>query len=205
MPDSAPRETPPRVAALLLAAGLSRRMGAMNKLLADVGGEAMVRRMARICLACGLDLHVVTGHEREKVEAALAGLNLTFIHNPAYREGQQASARAGLEAIGAGYGAVLVALGDQPMLEREDIEALLAAWAASGRDRFLVPRFEGKRGNPVVIPTSLVPELLAAPPSQGPLTDCLPGRTAFFEASSGRYLRDIDTEEALAHFRRREP
>lgn len=202
MADSPSHQSLPRIAVILLAAGLSRRMETANKLLADIGGEPMIRRMARLYLACGLDIHVVTGHEREKVEAALAGLDLALVHNPDYEAGQQGSVRAGLAAIGLGYDAVLVALGDQPALERPDIEALAAAYAASARDRFLVPHFSGRRGNPVVIPAAFIPAILKAPASEGPLTGIFPDKVAVFDAPNDHYVQDIDTEDALAHFRR---
>lgn len=206
MPVSAPTQaSSPRIAALLLAAGLSERMGQTNKLLADIGGEAMVRRMARLYAGCGLPLYVVTGHEREKVEAALAGLPAHFIHNSRYREGQQGSVRAGLAEIGTGHDAALVGLGDQPALETSDIEALLGAFAASSGERFLVPHFGGKRGNPVMIPKALIPRILASTAQDGPLTNAAPEMVAVFDARNDHYLLDIDTEEALAHFRREAP
>jgi molybdenum cofactor cytidylyltransferase len=196
----------PKVAALLLAAGLSERMGTGNKLLAEIGGEAMVRRAARLLLVCGLDLWVVTGHEREKIEAALEGLEARLVYNPAYRDGQQTSVHAGLAAISAeDYHAVLVALADQPGLERADIDALLEAYRQSAQDKFLVPWFDGRRGNPVVIPGTIVREIVSRPPEpgSGPLTARFPERVERFEAANDHYLCDIDTEEALAHFRRR--
>jgi molybdenum cofactor cytidylyltransferase len=197
--------SPPRIAVILLAAGLSRRMGAANKLLADIGGEPMIRRMARLYLACGLDVHVVTGHEREKVEAAVDGLDLSIVHNADYQAGQPGSVRAGLAAVAAKYDAVLVALGDQPALRQEDVEALIAAYAEVGGDRFLVPHFDGKRGNPVIIPGAFIPAILQASPHKGPLTDMFPDRLAVFDARNDHYVQDIDTKEALAHFRRKTP
>jgi molybdenum cofactor cytidylyltransferase len=192
------------IAALLLAAGQSRRMGGVNKLLVEVGGEAMVRRMARLLLESGLTVTAVTGHERARVEEALAGLGVALVHNPGYRAGRQSSVLTGLAALGADHDAVLVALGDQPALDREDIAALIAAFAASGRDKFMIPFHNGKRGNPVVIPRAILEEIAVlpgdAPP--GPLTDRFPGRIARFDAASDHFVRDIDTPEALEEFKR---
>ncbi|MBT4095373.1 MAG: NTP transferase domain-containing protein, partial [Nitrospinaceae bacterium] len=70
-----------RISAILLAAGLSSRLG-RNKLLASLGGKAAVRRVAEAALASkAAEVVVVTGHEREGVEAALAGLSVTLVHN----------------------------------------------------------------------------------------------------------------------------
>ena len=80
-----------RVAAVVLAAGRSTRMGAINKLIAEIGGKPLVRIAAEQALASrAKPVIVVTGHERERVEAALAGLPVRFVHNPDYAEGLSA-------------------------------------------------------------------------------------------------------------------
>ena len=77
-----------KVAAVVLAAGRSTRMGAVNKMLAEIGGKPLVRIAAEQALAShAKPVIVVTGHERERVEQALAGLPLSFVHNPDYAEG----------------------------------------------------------------------------------------------------------------------
>lgn len=193
----------PQIAALLLAAGLSKRMGSLNKLLADIGSEPMVRHTARTFLACGLDIFAVTGHQRREVEAALSGLGLTFIFNPDYRDGQQGSVRTGLNAIGSGYDAVIVALCDQPLLNLEDIQSLLAAFARSARDKFIIPFFAGQRGNPVIIPRSIIQEIATQPVNMAcrRFTDRFPDRIERYDAPNDHFIRDIDTAEALLEFR----
>lgn len=197
--SSASDSTEPQFAAVLLAAGLSRRMGGRNKLLAEAGGEAMARRCARVLLDSGLEVVAVTGHAREAVEAALAGLDVRLVFNPDYRAGQRASVRAGLAAVAGAGDAVLVALADQPFLTPGDIEALLDAYRRSRRDSFLVPYYRGRRGNPVVMPAALAEEITARPEAdgQGPLTDLFPDRVERFEAPNDHYIRDIDTPAAL--------
>jgi hypothetical protein len=122
--SSAPDASHPAIAAVLLAAGLSRRMGGRNKLLAEIGGEAMVRRAARTLLACELEVVAVTGHAREAVEAALVDLDLETVFNPDYRAGQRASVRAGLAAVAGRCDAVLVA----PMARAQEVRAAVEAW-----------------------------------------------------------------------------
>ena len=180
-------------------------MGEDNKLLADIDGEAMVRRSARILLESGLDLYVVTGHERERVEAALAGLEITLVDNPDFEAGQRASVMAGLAALADDCDAALMALGDQPLLEVTDIEALIAAFARSGRDKFVVPFFAGQRGNPVIIPRTILEDLVTQPhdPSLKRLTDYFPDRIERFEANNDHFTQDIDTAEDLEEFRKR--
>ena len=89
-----------RIAAVVLAAGRSTRMGAVNKMIAEIGGKPLVRIAAEQALASqAAPVIVVTGHERDKVEAALKGLNVRFAHNPDYAEGLGTSLRTGIAAV----------------------------------------------------------------------------------------------------------
>lgn len=149
-------ERPPaasaRVSAVLLAAGESRRMGARNKLLLALGGEPLVRRSAKVLLASALvEIVVVLGHEREAVAAALAGLGLPTVFNRHYGEGQMTSVHAGLAALEGAAEGVMICLADQPALTAGDIDALIAAFAGRGEKSVVVPVFEGRRGNPLVL------------------------------------------------------
>src|SRR5205085_4422834 len=99
-----PRDTPPadggRVAAIVLAAGRSTRMGGPNKLLAEIKGKPLVRIAAETALASrAAPVIVVTGHERERVEKALAGLNVRLVHNPDFAQGLSTSLKAGIAAV----------------------------------------------------------------------------------------------------------
>ena len=83
------------VSAILLAAGESRRMGDVNKLLLKVEGEAMVRRVARALIDSRADeVVVVLGHQAEAVGQALDGLAVQTVVNADYRDGQMSSMRA---------------------------------------------------------------------------------------------------------------
>lgn len=191
-----------KAVAVLLAAGMSRRMGERNKLLISIGGEPLVRRTARVYLGAGVDVHAVLGYEADQVRAALADLPISFTENPHYAQGQQSSVRAGIDSLGGGYDAVLVALADQAALTPADIASLLAAFAKSGGDRILVPYFRGNRGNPVVFPASLIAEMRAAGRNAAgrAFIDANPQLTGRFEADHNRFSIDIDTPEDLASF-----
>lgn len=143
----------PRVAGLLLAAGLSRRMGPANKLLAPLGGKPLVRHAGEALMASEAQpVIVVTGHEAEAVKAALAGLSVTFVHNERYGEGLSASLKTGLDALGAraDVDAALVMLADMPRVGPEIINRLIAAFNPIEGRGICVPTYHGKRGNPVL-------------------------------------------------------
>jgi len=194
-----------KVAAVLLAAGLSRRMGVRNKLLIEIGGEPLVRRTARVYLAVGAGVLAVLGHEAEQVRAALADLPVSFAVNPHYDEGQQSSVLAGMDSLTGGFDAILVALADQAALTPADISELIDAFARSGANRILVPYFRGNRGNPVVFPARLIAEMRAAGRNAAcrSFIDNNPQLTERYEAQHDRFIIDIDTPDDLASFGKR--
>jgi molybdenum cofactor cytidylyltransferase len=139
------------IAALVLAAGRSTRMGAINKLIAEIGGKPLVRIAAEQALASrAAPVIVVTGHERERVEAALAGLPVRFVHNPAYADGLGTSLKTGIAAVPADADGVIVCLGDMPQVDAGLIDRLIAAFDPERGALVVVPTFDGRRGNPVV-------------------------------------------------------
>lgn len=141
----------PRVTAVLLAGGQSRRMGSLNKLLAPVDGVPMVRATLECIIAGGVDrVLVVTGHESERVRAALHGLSVDFVHNPHYAQGLSTSLACGIGALGADVDAALVCLGDMPRVRPQHVQRLLAAFDPLEGRSICVPTHRGKRGNPVL-------------------------------------------------------
>ena len=191
-----------KVAVILLAAGLSRRMGDRNKLLIEVRGEPLVRHTAKAYIAAGADVYAVLGHEAERVGAALADLRLTFVQNPNFADGQQTSVRAGLEALAGDYDAVLVALSDQIALTSPDISDLLHAFAESSRDRILIPYYKRERGNPVVFPAHVIADIRASERNAAcrAFIDGNPELTKRYEAANDHFVIDIDTPEDLHAF-----
>jgi len=170
------------IAAVVLAAGLSRRMG-QAKLLMPVGGRAIVRYVVESVLAGGVDsVWVVTGPDVEPIEAALAGLEVQIVVNPAPEEGQASSVRAGIAALPAGVDAALIALGDQPALAPAIIPALLAARRTSAK-LIVAPRYRDGQGNPVLFKREVFPELLCLTGDQGarPIIQKEPARVEWVE------------------------
>jgi molybdenum cofactor cytidylyltransferase len=145
---------PPRVAAVVLAAGMARRMGT-NKLLEDVGGRPMIARVVDAFLASKAGpVVVVVGHEAARVRDALAGKQVVFVENPAYEEGLGASLRAGIAAVASmrdpAVDGALVALGDMPFVRPALVDQLIGAFDPRGAFSVCVPVHERKRGHPVL-------------------------------------------------------
>lgn len=159
--DVAPRGPSPRIFALVLAAGQSRRMGKRNKLLLKVQGVPLVRRVVDAAAASSCDgVCVVTGHEPARIEAALSGAGVKTVHCQDYASGLSASLKSGIAALPKACDAVLVCLGDMPGVTTAHIDRLIAAYDPLERRAVCVPTFGGKRGNPVLWDRRFFSELM---------------------------------------------
>lgn len=141
----------PRIAALVLAAGKSSRMQGPNKLLMEVGGKPMVAHIADAALeSSAAPVFVVTGNAEAEIRSALAGRDVTFVHNPDYADGLSTSLRAGLTALPEEADGALVCLGDMPDIRAAHLDRLIAAFDPEEGRTICVPTVAGKRGNPVL-------------------------------------------------------
>jgi molybdenum cofactor cytidylyltransferase len=196
----APQPDGRRIAAIVLAAGRSTRMGGPNKLLAEVGGKPLARIAAEEALASRADpVIVVTGHQRERVEQALAGLKVRFVHNPEFADGLSTSLKAGIAAVPAEADGAIVCLGDMPQVRAALIDRMIAAFDPARGALVVVPTIEGKRGNPVLWSRRFFPELAALEGDVGARHLIGAYGEALTEVpADAAALIDIDTPEALS-------
>jgi molybdenum cofactor cytidylyltransferase len=145
------------VAAVVLAAGLARRMG-RQKLLLPLRGKPVVRWSVDALMPHVDDVLVVTGQAAAEVQAALAGLAVRFVHNAHPEWGQGSSIAVGVAALAPTTDAVLIALGDQPGLPADVVPALLHAFRGGGA-AIVTPLYRGIQGTPVVFGAEVFPEL----------------------------------------------
>lgn len=151
----------PAVAVLVLAAGRSTRMGGPNKLLQPWDGKAIVRISVENALRAAVGpVYVVTGHQSDQVRAALSGLDVQFVDNPAYADGLSTSVRAGIAALPAAIDGVIVCLGDMPGVDATLIRRLIDAFQPTAGAVAVIPSYNGQRGNPVVWARRFFPDLL---------------------------------------------
>jgi molybdenum cofactor cytidylyltransferase len=199
--------TPANIVCIVLAAGRSTRMGPANKLLADLGGEPMVRRAVAAALASrARPVLVVTGHQAAEVETALAGLDVSLVPNPDFASGLSSSLKAGLAAVPDAAEGVLVMLGDMPQIAAADLDRLIAAFAAERGEAIVVPIHGGRRGNPVLWPRVYIAEMLRLEGDAGArrLLDAHADRVREVDLGTDAIFADIDTPEALAQLRGRQ-
>jgi molybdenum cofactor cytidylyltransferase len=188
-----------RVAALVLAAGSSRRMAGSNKLLQPVAGVPMVRRAANAALASrSTAVVVVTGFDADAVRESLAGLDLEFANNPEHASGMASSLRAGLGALPADTDAVVVVLGDMPMVTAAHIDSLIAAFDPA-RGNIVVPVKGDRRGNPILWPRALFAEMQQVQGDVGAreLLKIHAGRVDSVACGDDAIFADVDTPDAL--------
>lgn len=185
----------PKVTAILLAAGLSTRMGDFKQLL-PFRGKTIVETCVDTILASTADnLVVVVGHRATEVEATLSGSPLRIVCNDDYALGMSTSVVAGVRAAG-DADAVLVCLCDQPQLPVAVFDAVLDAYRRT-RAPIVVPSIAGDTGHPVVFDMSLRDEILGVDPSQGlrSVTYAHRGEVLRVPVDTVGVLDDIDTPD----------
>src|SRR5579871_308756 len=189
-----------RIAAIVLAAGRSTRMGGANKLLAEINGRPLVRIAAEGAFASqARPVIVVTGHQRERVEAALKGLDVRLAHNPEFAKGLSTSLKAGIAEVPPDVDGAIVCLGDMPQVSAQLIDLLLAAFDPEKGALVVVPTINGKRGNPVVWSRRFFPELTALDGDIGArhLIASYPEAVTEVPLAGNAALIDVDTPDAL--------
>jgi molybdenum cofactor cytidylyltransferase len=193
------------VAAIILAAGRSTRMGGPNKLLAELGGKPLVRLVTEQALASkAKDVIVVTGHQAELVEKVLHGLDVKFVRNPDFAQGLASSVKAGVAAVPGGADGVVICLGDMPMISAPLIDHLIEAFAPDRGNLIAVPVSDNRRGNPVLWSRRFFNELMTLDGDVGARHLIAKHTEAVAEVpveGFGAFL-DIDTPQALEAARR---
>ena len=193
----------PRIAAVVLAAGQSTRMGA-NKLLADLHGRPLLAATVSQIQASGVDdLIVVTGHQAAEVEAALRHTKARLVHNAAYADGLATSVRAGIAAV-QDFDAAFICLGDMPLVRAADLKRMMAAFNVEEGRSLIAPAWGRKLGNPVLWGQEHFVSLMALEGDRGARSLLEASREQIVEIAVEHegIMLDADTPEALAEIRK---
>ncbi len=194
------------VGAVLLAAGAGSRLGHKPKCLLELGGVPLIRRQLIALSGAGVDeVVVVLGHHADLIEPVVQDFPVTVVRNLSPDDGQVSSQRLGLAALTGKLDAVMVALADQPLINAQDITALIGAFKARPEGASVVfPRVGGERGNPVVFSADVMAQILAGDANVGcrQWQAAHPEALAPLDTDNRRYRVDIDTPEDLERFAR---
>ena len=191
------------VAAIVLAAGQSTRMGAQNKLLLADGGDPLVRHAVKMAVLSQLKpVVVVLGHEADRVRAVCYGLPVTFTINPDFAHGLSTSLKAGIKALPENIDGAAVILADMPGLDAALLDRLYAAFEAEPAALAAVPVHDGEWGNPCILAAALFAEVDALSGDQGARNILVTHRDMVIEMpeSSDAATRDIDTPDDWSKF-----
>lgn len=190
--------------AIILAAGLSRRMGAANKLLLPFGQSTLVGATVSNLLAAALgEAIVVLGHEAADVRAALSGFPVQFVESQRFIEGMTASIQAGVAAAHPDSEGYLICPGDMPFISTAEFRRIGECFEASFRENPLAivqPVFDGQCGNPVVFSRAYRQQILGNTYPDGcrPVLQQNIENVQFVGMPTASVLRDLDTPEDWA-------
>ena len=180
-------------AAILLAAGQSKRMGAFKPLL-PFGKKTVIESCIDYLREGGVEtIVVVLGHRADEVRQKLENHDVTFALNPDPNSEMGASIAAGVRALPTTASATLIALCDHPAVPASVVSTLIEAW--SNGARLVIPTWQTRGGHPVLVDLSLKPELLNLSASGGlkTLFDNHRSEVQRVEVDSPFIARDMDT------------
>jgi molybdenum cofactor cytidylyltransferase len=192
-----------KITVIILAAGLSRRMG-QPKMLLPWGETTVLGQVVRLLTDSVADsrrkveILVITGGARELVEAEVArlaaeGLPVRAVFNPAHEAGEMmSSVRVGLAASGPEAEFALIALGDQPQLSLQSAREVVSAANQAGA-RLVLPSYQMRRGHPWLVHRDLWPALIAAETGRAFLR--AHETEIFYVEADETVLKDLDTPE----------
>ncbi|MDA7947942.1 MAG: nucleotidyltransferase family protein [Hyphomicrobiaceae bacterium] len=187
---------------VLLAAGTSSRFGDENKLLVEIDGVPLVRRVAERVVASSLAATVVvTGFESERVEDALSDMKLEFARNPDFRSGMAASLACGVAVVDGDASGAMIVLGDMPGVTTGLVDRLVGAFENEDCHKITYPAgTDGRQGNPVIWPRRFFPDLLSLTGDRGAkaLIAANPDDTLAVSVDDGVAFEDIDTRSDLS-------
>ena len=185
------------LAGIVLAAGESRRMGQPKQLL-PFGERTILERVVDTLLTAGVgEVVVVLGHLADRVRAVLGDRPVTAVVNESYRQGMLSSVKCGVRAIGAGYDAVLFALGDQPHIESAVVSHVIRAYRA-GNAGIVIPRYGAKKGHPIFINLQKYREAIANLPEGAGLNALMQEHAddvRLIDVATEDIIRDIDVPD----------
>jgi molybdenum cofactor cytidylyltransferase len=189
------------ISMVILAAGKSTRMPGRNKLLADIEGTPMIRRVVQAALSSKVDeVIAVVGWEEEKIRSAIAELNCKIVVNRNFEQGQSSSVKAGVAKVNPSSRAVLILPGDVAKIEASSINTVIEKYNDGGCS-IVIAGYEGGSGHPILLDKKLFPEIARVSEETFGLKAIVKkhqSEVCLVETGSQNVLKDVDTAADLA-------
>jgi molybdenum cofactor cytidylyltransferase len=172
------------VAAVILAAGQSRRMGQPKQLLRVAGKPLLEHTIANVRASGVQQIVLVLGARADEIRKSVSLDGVTVVENPEHEQGMGTSIGVGLKALSPGVSGALIVLADQPFVQTGTLDKLMEQHRQS-KAQIVIPMFKGFRGNPVLLDRSVFPEVMGLPGDVG----C---RAIFGDHTQGIYKVAVD-------------
>lgn len=194
------------IGAIVLAAGMSKRMGQPKVLLPWDKGQTIIEHiLTQLFLARVDHVSVIVGNRAEAIKPLVEALGAETVFNPNFETGDMlSSVKAGLRAMPSNIAAVLIVLGDQPRIQPRVVHQVMTAYA-EGKGDIVAPSYQMRRGHPILIDRRYWKELLNLPEDGAPrdVINAHADRIAYVNVDNDSVLRDVDTPDEYRAERRR--
>lgn len=193
---------PHRIAACVLAAGESKRMGQQNKLLASINGKTLLHWVLQAIQDSNIqEVCVVTGHESGPIRDSTSIFDVKTVDNRDFDAGMSTSIRLGVENLGDRVDGVMIFLGDMPFVSAKVIDTVIAGFR--GKDDIVVPTYSGHDGNPLLWSSTYFCRLKNLRGDRGAkcLLRLFPDKINRIEVGNVGIVLDIDNPATLELFR----
>lgn len=194
------------IAAIVLAAGESKRMGAENKLLLPFGQKTLIEQTVDNILGSKAhEIIVVLGHQAKRVKEVLKGRKVKFVENPNYQEGMSTSIQTGFQAVSSEMNGIMVCLSDLPHIDSQEFDMMIDVFDERrnlNEKLIVVPTYENKRGNPVIFSSYYHSQILAHKELNGckGVIKHNPDQVVNVKMSTAHVLQDIDTKDEYENY-----
>ena len=189
------------ISAIVLAAGMSRRMGTPKQLL-PIGGKVLLQVvLATVRASCVDEIIIVLGESADIIQSQISFDNCQVVINEAYQQGMSTSLRAGVARVSPSAEGALIVLADQPLLRPETIDQLIDEYRRN-KPQIVIPVYSGSRGNPVLLDRSVFPELAGLTGDVGcrAIFDKHTERILKVPVTDSGVLLDLDTPADIKRF-----
>ncbi|MBT3938731.1 MAG: nucleotidyltransferase family protein, partial [Pelagibacterales bacterium] len=190
-----------KITNIILAAGQSKRMLKDNKLLIKINKQTMLERMIFTSLNSNANNTVlVLGYQSDIIQEIIQNNNITTVINTDYKKGLSSSLQCGISALPDDCDAAIIILADMPNIDNQVINRMINSFNPSKNNSIIIPTFNGKKGNPILLARKFFPDILRVKGDKGAKDIIINNKKSILEIpqKNSSVLNDIDTKEDLS-------